>query len=100
MRLYAGSKAKYIEYVYTVKRQWIYDGVSYKRCCMQDIIASNVSDISLNWQMKTPMQEQNHETQQAASTIYFKYLDESPDNISESSEEKKSLESRVKWVWL
>lgn len=98
MRLYAGSKSRYIEYVYTLTGNEYMMGFNVNTVGMQDIIATNVSDISLNWEMKTPMQEQNHETQQAASTIYYKYLDESPDNISESKEEKKSLESRVKWV--
>ncbi len=98
MRLYAGNKGKYIEYVYTLT------GNEYMMAChintvgMQDIIANNVSDLTLNWEMKTPMQEQNHQTQQSASTIYFKYLEDDVDKISESSEEKKSLESRVKWI--
>jgi YidC/Oxa1 family membrane protein insertase len=54
MRLYAGSKTKYIEYVYTLT------GNEYMMACrintvgMQDII--NTGDLTLNWQMKTPKQ--------------------------------------------
>ena len=44
------------------------------------------------------MLEQNHETQAAASAIYFKYLNENVDKISESSDEKKPMESKVKWI--
>ncbi len=94
MRLYAGSKAKYIEYVYSLT------GNEYMMACrintvgMQDIIASN-ADLKLNWQIKTPIQEKHYETQQQASNIYFKYTDEDPDNISD---EKKILESSVKWI--
>jgi YidC/Oxa1 family membrane protein insertase len=44
------------------------------------------------------MQEQNHQTQLAASTIYFKYLEDNVDKISESDEEKKSLDPNVKWI--
>lgn len=98
MRLYAGSNTRYIEYVYTLT------GDEYMMRChintmgMQDIIASNVAEMTLNWQMKTPAQEQHHETQKNASTVYFKYLEEDPDKISETEEEKKSLDARVKWV--
>lgn len=98
MRLYAGNKARYIEYVYTLSGDEYMMGCHINTVGMQDIIASNVGELTLNWQMKTPMQEQNQKTQMAASTVYFKYLDEDPDKIAESSEEKKSLDSRVKWV--
>ncbi|MBA3704981.1 MAG: membrane protein insertase YidC [Bacteroidetes bacterium] len=98
MRLYAGSKASYIEYVYTLTGNEYMMGCHINTVGMQDIIASNVGELTYNWQMKTPIQEQNIQTQQASSTIYFKYLDEDPDKISETKEEKKSLDSRVKWV--
>ena len=98
MRLYAGSKAKYIEYIYSLPTNENMLGFKLNVVGMQDIIQSNVSDITLNWQMSTPMQEQNHETQSAASTIYFKYAEDELDKISESKEEKKSMESKVKWI--
>ena len=65
---------------------------------LQDIIPAKSSSLTFNWMMKTPMLEQNHETQAAASAIYFKYLNENVDKISESSDEKKPIESKVKWI--
>jgi YidC/Oxa1 family membrane protein insertase len=100
MRLYAGSTAKYIEYVYTLTGNEYMMGFRVNVAGLQDIIASNVSSIKLNWDMKTPMQEQNQQTQRAASTIFYKYTDENVDKISETSEERKSLEKPVKWVGL
>ena len=98
MRLYAGSKTKYIEYVYTLNGNEYMMGFRVNIVGLQDIIAANVSNLTLNWRMKTPMQEQNHQTQSMASTIYYKYLNENVDKISETSAEKKSLESKVKWI--
>ncbi len=98
MRLYAGSKSKYIEYVYTLSGNEYMMGFHLNMVGMQDIIQANVHDVSLNWQMRTPMQEQHHQTQQAASTIYYKYLEKDPDRISETSEENLPMESKVKWV--
>jgi YidC/Oxa1 family membrane protein insertase len=79
MRLYAGSKAKYIEYVYTLTGNEYMMGCRINTVGMQDIIASNVGELTFNWQMKIPMQEQNHQTQQRASTVYFKSLDQDAD---------------------
>ncbi|MGQ0828151.1 MAG: membrane protein insertase YidC [Bacteroidota bacterium] len=98
MRLYAGNKARYIEYVYTLTGNEYMMGCRLNTAGMQDIIASNVGELTFNWQMRTPRQEQHVETQQTASTIYFKYLDEDSDKISATEDERKSLDARVKWI--
>ena len=100
MRLYAGSTGKYIEYVYTLKDDEYMMDFDVNMVGMQHIISSNVQDVTLNWSMKTPMQEKNKETQAAASTIYYKNIDENVDRISEGEEEKLALQPNVKWVGL
>ncbi|MFY9307672.1 MAG: membrane protein insertase YidC [Bacteroidia bacterium] len=98
LRLYAGSKAKYIEYVYSLKDKEYMMDYRVTVVGLQDIIASNTNAIKLNWKMKTPKQEQHKQTQQTASTIFYKQPEENTDKISETSEEKKTLELPVKWV--
>ena len=95
MRLYAGNKTKYIEYVYSLAGDDYMMGFRLNTVGMQNIIADNMT---LNWGMKTPSQEQNHATQQRASTIYFKSPTENVDKISEGSFEKKVSEFPLKWV--
>ncbi len=97
MRLYAGDKSKYIEYVYSLTGNEYMMGFRINMVGMQDII-SNKGSITMNWGMKIPMQEHNHQNQQMASTIYFKYPNENVDKISESTFEKKAMEFPVKWV--
>ena len=98
MRLYAGSKSKYLEYVYKLTGKEYMMEFQLNTVGLQDIIPAKSSSLTFNWMMKTPMLEQNHETQAAASAIYFKYLNENVDKISESSDEKKPMESKVKWI--
>jgi len=98
MRLYAGSKTKYIEYVYSLNGDEYMMGFRVNTVGLQNTIAPNAGSLTLNWMMKTPMQEQNQQTQARASTIYYKYLNENVDKISEGSSEKKSLEPKVKWI--
>lgn len=97
MRLYAGDKAKYIEYVYSLTGNEYMMGFRINTVGMQNIITTNGS-ITMNWGMKTPMQEFNHNNQQMASTIYFKYPNENVDKISESTYEKLPMEFPVKWI--
>jgi len=98
MRLYAGSKSKYLEYVYKLTGKEYMMEFQLNTVGLQDIIPAKSSSLTFNWMMKTPMLEQNHQTQAAASAIYFKYLNENVDKISESSDEKKPMESKVKWI--
>ncbi len=98
MRLYAGSKGKYIEYVYTLTDSEYMMSCRINTAGMQDIIANTSSDLKFNWQMRTPMQEQNKQTQQRASTVYYNNMENDVDRISEGTEEKKSFDTKVKWV--
>jgi YidC/Oxa1 family membrane protein insertase len=98
LRLYAGTPAKYIEYVYSLKGDDYMLDYRVNIVGLQDVIANNAQEIVFNWQMKTPNQEQNHETQQASSSIYYKYDGGELDYISESSDEKITLEEPVKWI--
>ncbi|MBA3971693.1 MAG: membrane protein insertase YidC [Bacteroidetes bacterium] len=97
MRLYAGDKSKYIEYVYSLTGNEYMMGFRINVANMQDIITGK-GNLTMNWGMKIPMQEYNHVNQQMASTIYYKCQDENVDRISESTYEKKPLEFPVKWI--
>ncbi|MBL7893637.1 MAG: membrane protein insertase YidC [Bacteroidia bacterium] len=98
LRLYSDDKSKYIEYVYGLKgNSYILKyNVNFKG--MNDVVATNASEVNLKWSMKTPSQEKDHETQRNASTIYFKYLDDEVDYINQAKDEKKSLEAKIEWV--
>jgi YidC/Oxa1 family membrane protein insertase len=98
LRLYAGNKSKYIEYVYTLKGDNYMMDYHVNVVGMQNIIAPGMNELTLNWQMKTPVQEQNKQTQEKGSTIYFKTDEGDFDKISESTEEKKVLDQKISWI--
>lgn len=98
LRLYAGDKSKYIEYIYGLKGDSYLVSYKINVVGLQDIIASNTSDLTLRWGMKTPSQEASLSNQRIASTIYYKYAEEEVDYISETSDERKSLDAKLKWV--
>ena len=103
MRLYAnadstGKSAKYIEYQYSLDSNSYMLVYKLNVVGMEDIVASNLNEFSVRWAMKTPTQEKDILTQQQNSTTYFKYLEEAPDYISETSDETKTLDAKTKWV--
>jgi YidC/Oxa1 family membrane protein insertase len=98
LRLYSNDKAKYIEYIYSLKGNSYLLHYTVNFVGMNDVMASNSSDINLKWSMKTPSLEKDVETQRNASTIYYKYMDDEVDYINQRKDEKKSLEAKVEWV--
>ncbi len=98
MRLYAGSKEKYIEYVYTLTGDEYMMGCKINTVGMQSVIPATKGEIELNWQMKTPTQEQNKQNQQRASTIYYNTIEDGVKKISEGTEDKISFDTKMKWV--
>jgi len=103
MRLYAngneeGRSSQYLEYEYALEADSYMLTYKINAVGLQDIIASNLNELSINWSMRSPTQEKDITTQQQNSTAYFKYLEEAPDYLSETSDETKLFEARVKWV--
>ncbi|HTB07059.1 MAG TPA: membrane protein insertase YidC, partial [Bacteroidia bacterium] len=65
---------------------------------MQDVIASNAQDMTIDWAMHTPSQEANIQNQRRASTVYYKFTSDDIDYLSVAKDEKKSLPTTVNWV--
>ncbi|MEW6468013.1 MAG: membrane protein insertase YidC [Bacteroidota bacterium] len=97
MRLNAGP-GRYLEYEYSLQGNNYMVGCKINLVNMQDVISRNVGNMILHWAMKTPSQEMNKNNQRMASTVYFKYVEEDPDYISEGSNETKTLDTKTKWV--
>ena len=98
LRLYAGDKKKYIEYLYSLKDSSYLLRYKINFVGMNDVIASNASAVDLKWKMTSPSLERDAETQRNAATIYYKYEKDEVDNINPRKLEKKKMDAAVKWV--
>jgi YidC/Oxa1 family membrane protein insertase len=99
MRLYAnGNTSKYMEFLYSLEPDSYLLNVTLHVVGMQEVVASNLNELLLNWKMIAPSQEKHLETQQQASTAYFKYADAEPDYINETKDETIPLNAKTKWV--
>ncbi|MEI8201826.1 MAG: membrane protein insertase YidC [Bacteroidota bacterium] len=104
MRLYAAKNdsilddSRYIEYQYTLRGNDFQLGLKINLVGMQDIVASNTGNIALDWFVKLRQQERNLKNERVSSTVYFKFLDEEVDYLSESKDQEQSLKTKVKWL--
>lgn len=65
---------------------------------MNGKIAPNRSEIVLHWDLDVPLQEQDAEAERQKSTIYYKYIKDDPDFITETSYDSEELEGKTEWI--
>ncbi len=98
LRLFAGSPDRYIEYVYSLKGESYLLGYKINFVNIKDVVASNSGYVELNWAQNVQKQERDLTTEQANSTIYYKYAEDDVDYLSETKDVAEDLKTKVKWV--
>lgn len=99
-KLFADSPNKYIEFIYTVKGNDYLLDFDVKMHGLEEVLLKNNHEMAFNWMIHAPSKEKGKEPQYAATTIFFKYLEDEVDYISETSDERLKLEASTKWVSL
>lgn len=100
MRLEAGSPDRYIEFEYSLKGNSYLLGYKVNFIGLNDVIAANTAYVELNWNQRLRQMEKSMENERNSSTIYYRFNDEEGevDYLSETSDEKEEIKTRLKWV--
>ncbi len=99
LRLPTANPASYIEYIYTLKNDGYILNYQVKMVGMQSIISQNTDQLTFNWNVLTPSQEEHIEKEKQNSTVYWKFTGEDADYINPSKDDEKSIsESPISWV--
>lgn len=104
MRLYPDAsdsstdKSRYIEFRYTLKGDDFMTGYSIGVVGMKDVLASNLDYVNLDWRMDLHQLEKSLDNEKSSTSIFYKYLKDEVDYISERKLETKSLKTKVKWI--
>jgi len=101
MRLYTDqsegifNQNRYIEYVYTVSGNDYMIDFNVNLVGMGPIIKANT--IGLNWYADLRLQEKNID-QFNGSTIYYKFLNDDVDYMSEKDDDEEDISTKLQWV--
>ena len=97
MKLYYGSKDKYLEYKYSLSGSTYLVDFEINSVGFDDVISKGFP-YYLNWSIFAPNQEKTIPNQQQKSTIYYKYNTGDIDYIFETKYEKENMETDVDWI--
>ena len=65
---------------------------------INNVFASNMSDITMSWHQKMARNEKGKTFEERNSTIYYKYVGDDPDYLSENEDQSEELEQDIKWI--
>ena len=65
---------------------------------INSVFASNMSDITMSWHQKMARNEKGKTFEERNSTIYYKYVGDDPDYLSEHGDQNEELEQDIKWI--
>ncbi len=65
---------------------------------MASVLGNAMVDIAVNWNQRMVRNEVGKTFEERNSAIYYKYVGESPDNLSEMKDDSESLNEPVKWI--
>jgi YidC/Oxa1 family membrane protein insertase len=76
---------------YIVKMEVLQNG-------MANILPASTASMDFNWDQKLARNEVGKTFEERNSAIYYKYVGESPDELSGTSDDDEQLSGRIKWV--
>ncbi|MEI6456386.1 MAG: membrane protein insertase YidC [bacterium] len=89
---------RYIEFVYTIKGDEYMLRYKVNFVGMAEVMDPSTKFLVLNWNENLKRQEKSAKMEHMNSTIYYKYLDDKVDYLSETSDEEKIMKNeRLKW---
>lgn len=97
MKLYYGSKNKYIEYKYTLQGNSYLVDFDIKTVGMENVLQKGIPFYAY-WQMSTPSQEKTIANQQQQSTIFYQYTNGDVDDLGMMSTDREKMEVDVNWI--
>ncbi len=92
------SPDKYIDYIYTLKGNDYNVQFDIKTVGIGELVDVSSKKMLLNWETTLLQKERNAKSEREKSTIFYKEADGSVDHLSESKDEKETIEKKVSWV--
>ncbi len=92
-------KNNYLELEYIIKGDNYMIDYQLNMQNMADYVAPGLNDIPLNFHLDMYSQEKDPKQEVKQTGIYYKYVDQDVDNLTETGmDEKENLETKVQWI--
>ena len=98
MRLKTSNPNSYIDYIYTLAPKDYMVKYAVKATGMSSVLPSNMNSLELQWTSKIRQQEQGRKFEEQYSNVYYKFLQNDVEKLSNSKDDKKPISNKLQWV--
>ena len=98
LRLKTSLPDSYIDFIYTIPANDYMVKYDIKASNMNAIIPQSMNMLEMNWNSKIRQQEKGRQFEERYSTLNYKYLADNMESLSQSKNDKKDLQNKVKWI--
>lgn len=97
MRLKTSTEA-HVDFIYTLPADDYMLNFNIKANNMQTVVPLGTNSLEMFWASKIRQQEKGRTFEDRYSALHFKYLADNMQSLSESKDDTKKTDSRVKWI--
>lgn len=96
--IHSPERPSYIEFLYTLRGEDYMIDFDLNFVGTKEVIATNTSFITLDWQIKMPRKEKNRENEQNNSTVFYRYMHDEVSKLRETRDATDRLQTSVEWI--
>ncbi|MDH6356908.1 membrane protein insertase YidC [Parabacteroides sp. PF5-9] len=97
MRLNTDDKT-YIDFTYHLQPEDYMMAFSIKSVGMNGVLAPSTNALDLVWEQDIRQQEKGRKFEDRYAALYYKYVADDVDNLSEGKNDSKQISNRLKWI--
>ncbi|MVZ66925.1 membrane protein insertase YidC [Sphingobacterium sp. DK4209] len=92
------SADQYIDYIYTLAGNDYNLKLDVRTVGLNDLIDVKNKSLLLNWETTLTQKERNVKSEREKSAIFYKDVEGEVDHLSETSDEKETIEKKLNWI--
>ena len=97
MRLSAGD-GRHLDFTYTLSKDDYMVKMDIKGTGLNGVLSPSTNALDINWEQKIRQQEKGRKFEDQYAAIYYKFVADDVEYLSETKNDSKQLSNRLKWI--
>ena len=97
MRLSAGD-GRHLDFTYTLSKDDYMVKMDIKATGLNGVLSPSTNALDINWEQKIRQQEKGRKFEDQYAAIYYKFVADDVEYLSETKNDSKQLSNRLKWI--
>lgn len=92
------AQDQYLDFVYSLQDGTYLMSMDIRGQGLENLLSPSISNLDLNWAVKMRSQEKGRKFEQRYSMLQYKFMGDDVEKLSESKDDTKSINNRLRWI--